>query len=80
MNSQKVTTNTQGQVKSADGAVLVRGEYYNELRNDVENNENAGATNTTDIAANAAAIVGQYSGALTDGAPTDAELDAAIGS
>ena len=76
MNSQKVTINTQGQVNSADGAVLVKGEHYNVLRDDVQANETAIASNATNIASNAA----QYSGALTDGAPTDAQLDAAIGS
>jgi hypothetical protein len=74
MNSQKVTVNTQGKVSSADGAVLVKGEHYNVLRDDVAVNEAA-------IAVNAAAIgaVVQYSGALTDGAPKAIELTAAIG-
>ena len=51
MNSQKVTINTQGQVKSADGAVIVRGEHYNELRNDVQANETDIATNAAGVAA-----------------------------
>ena len=77
MNSQKITVNNQAAVRTPDGAVLVKGKFYNELREDVLVNETA-------IAANGAAIgtlnPTQYSGALTDGAPTDAELDAAIGS
>ncbi len=86
MNSQKVTVNNQSGFKAPDETVLVKGKFYNELRNDVETLENSSDTNAAaitinagNIAGNTAAIIGQYSGALTDGAPTDAELDAAIG-
>lgn len=79
MNSQKATVNNQSNFKAPDEAVLVKGKFYNELRNDVQTIEAATGANTTGVAANAAAIVGQYSGALTDGVPTEAELNAAIG-
>jgi hypothetical protein len=81
MNTQKITKqNANVDIRTSEGAALVKGVHFNSLVDDVAANETDVATNAAAIATLEGNVHQQYSGALTDGAPTDAELDAAIGS